>query len=217
MKLSITKVYNLIILDESGSMESIKQGTINGFNELMQSIKHSMKENPEISQYVNFFSFNGAGIKEQLRLSNAENLRYLSEARYKPDHMTPLYDAIGYSVNKLRGALEKETGYSVLVTILTDGEENASKEYSFEAIGSLINDLRSKGWVFTYIGANHDVERTAISLNINNHLHFHANVEDTKAMFLKNKTSRNKYMDKVKRGQSDLQSDFFNDDNANVN
>ncbi len=212
MKPSITKVYNLIILDESGSMESIKQGTIDGFNELMQSIKHSMKENPEISQYVNFFSFNGAGIKEQLPLSNAENLRYLSDARYKPDHMTPLYDAIGYSVNKLRGALEKETGYSVLVTILTDGEENASKEYSFEAIGSLINDLRTKGWVFTYIGANHDVQATAISLNINNHLHFQATEEETKLMFEKNTSSRQRYMNRIKTGKVDLQSGYFQDE-----
>ncbi len=63
---TIKKVFNLIILDESGSMESIKMATINGFNELMQSIKHSMKEDPEIDQFVQFFSFNGGGIKEQL-------------------------------------------------------------------------------------------------------------------------------------------------------
>ena len=49
-KPAVDRVYNLIILDESGSMESIKQPTINGFNELIQSIKHSLKETPEIDQ-----------------------------------------------------------------------------------------------------------------------------------------------------------------------
>jgi len=38
----------------------------------------------------------------------------------------------------------------------------------------MILALKSQGWVFTYIGANHDVEKTAVSLNINNHLHFEA-------------------------------------------
>ena len=209
---TITKVYNLLILDESGSMESIKKATIDGFNELIQSIKHTIKESPEIAQYVNLFSFNGAGIKEQLKLTKAEHLNFLSDKKYKPDHMTPLYDAIGFSVNKLRAAIDQEVDYSVLVTILTDGEENASKEYSFDAVASLIGNLKTKGWVFTYIGANHDVAATAVSLNINNHMHFHANDVDTKKMFDKNTTSRNRYMDKIRKGDADLQSDFFRDD-----
>ncbi len=100
----------------------------------------------------------------------------------------------------------------MLVTILTDGEENASKEYSFLAIAALIKERKSKGWVFTYIGANHNVDGTAISLNINNHLHFRANDADTKKMFEKNTSSRQRYMNKIKTGKVDLQSGYFQDD-----
>ncbi len=209
---TVKKVFNLIILDESGSMESIKMATINGFNELMQSIKHSMKEDPEIDQFVQFFSFNGDGIKEQLPLTRAEHLNFLTKAKYQPDHMTPLYDAIGYSVNSLKKSLEGMDAYSVFVTILTDGEENDSKEYSFEAVAALIHSLKQHGWVFTYIGANHDVEKTAVSLNINNHLHFHANEADTKNMFDKNRSSRHQFMSKLKNGRKDLGVDFFKED-----
>lgn len=208
---TVKRVYNLVILDESGSMESIKKPTIEGFNELIQSIKHSLKESPEIGQYVNFYSFNGGGIKEHLPLIDATHLTYLSEKNYQPDNMTPLYDAIGYAVNRLKAAIEKETDYSVLVTILTDGQENVSKEYTFEAVASLIKDLKSKGWVFTYIGANHDVETTAMNLNINNHLHFNATVGETKEMFSKNSMSRNAYIAKIKRGEQNLNENYFQD------
>lgn len=208
----VQKVYNLIVLDESGSMQSIKRATIDGFNELIQSIKHSQKEDPEIAQFVNFYSFNGAGIKEQFALSPASKIKLLHEQDYQPDQMTPLYDAIGYSVNTLKKSIETEKAYSVLVTIFTDGEENASREYSFEAVAALIKSLKPEGWVFTYIGANHDVEKTAFSLNINNHLHFHANEADTKDMFDKNRSSRHKFMSKLKTGSKDLGVDFFKED-----
>ena len=205
----INKVFNLIILDESGSMESIKEPTINGFNELIQGIKHSLKENPGIEQFINFFSFNGQGIKEHLPLCRAEHLNFLSRDKYVPDHMTPLYDAIGFTVNQLKKSIENETQYSVLVTILTDGEENHSKEYRFEDVAALIADMKSKGWVFTYIGANHNVEQTAVSLNINNHLQFDATEEDVEQMFEKNNNSRKKYMQKIQSGLPDLSKDFF--------
>ncbi len=206
---NISKVYNLIILDESGSMEAIKQPTINGFNELIQSIKHLLKDTPEIDQWVSFYSFNGAGIKEHLPLVHASHLTYFTETNYQPNTSTPLYDAIGVAANKLRTAIQDEKDYSVLVTILTDGEENSSKEYSFQAVAALINDLKAKGWVFTYIGANHDVEKTAISLNINNHISFKTTVEDTSEVFRKNVRSRRNFMDKLKTGNTDLQSGFF--------
>jgi hypothetical protein len=207
--MNINKVYNLIILDESGSMESIKKATIQGFNELLQSIKHSLKTLPEIGQFVNYYSFNGGEIKELLPLNDATLLHYLNEENYRPDHMTPLYDAIGLAVNRLRKSIAHQSNYSVLVTILTDGEENASVEYTHTAIANLIQELKNQGWVFTYIGANHDVEKTAVSLNINNHMHFHANEESTLEMFSTTMDSRKRYMNKIKSGEGNLDGEFF--------
>ncbi len=208
---TVTSVYNLIILDESGSMASIKQPTINGFNEIMQAIRHDAMTDPEIAQWISFFSFNGAGIKEILPLGRAEDLPLLSEDSYQPDNNTPLHDAIGYACNKLRFAIEKETGYSVLVTILTDGEENSSKEFNFEGVGGLITALKAKGWVFTYIGANHDVEKVALSINITNSMSFEASAAGTSQMVNENMSSRKRYMDKIKTGAppKDLSEDFF--------
>ena len=136
-------VYNLLILDESGSMEVVREATIRGFNELVQSVQGLAREFADKKQVVSLTTFNGAGIRETLFLQDASALRPLTLADYRPDSMTPLHDAIGQSVSKLRNVLAT-TGavdYQVLVTVLTDGEENASKEFTRPVIKQLIEQL----------------------------------------------------------------------------
>ena len=99
-------VHNLIILDESGSMESIKQATITGFNEVVQTIKGVEKQFPEQKHYVSLVTFNGLGIKTRLFAEKVKTLREIDEKSFQPDSMTPLYDAIGFSVNKLQREIE---------------------------------------------------------------------------------------------------------------
>src|SRR4051794_19867919 len=132
------QVHNLIILDESGSMESIKKTIIQGFNEIVQTVKGIEKEFPEQEHFISLVSFNGLGHKLLHFIDPANKLDQIDETRYKPGASTPLYDAIGFSINKLRQALQGQTDYNVLVTILTDGEENASKEFSGNDIRKLI-------------------------------------------------------------------------------
>src|SRR6187200_2950278 len=159
------QVHNLIILDESGSMESIKKTIIQGFNEIVQTVKGIEKEFPEQEHFISLVTFNGIGQKVLHFLDPVNKLELIDDKRYKPDASTPLYDAMGFSLAKLRQALEKTTDYNVLVTILTDGEENASMEYSGSAIKKIIEELKLNRWTFTYIGADHDVEKFARSMS----------------------------------------------------
>ncbi len=195
-----TKVYNLIILDESGSMESIRQATILGFNELIQSIQEGAKRNPELQQFIQFYSFNSAGVKEQIPLQQVETrcIASLDHHTYQPAEMTPLYDAIGHAVTRLRFALEKESGYAVLGTIFTDGGGNASVEDNRTTISNFVRELSCNGWVFTYIGTNHDVAAAAQGLSITNHsLYVHSSVS-VKTTLEKEKKSRQNFYDKLK-------------------
>jgi hypothetical protein len=209
------KVINLIILDESGSMQSIKQPIINGFNEIIQSIRNEAQADNGLPQWVNIFSFNGRGIREQVKLSQVNQLTELNDQTYQPDDNTPLYDSIGHACNKLNFALENETGYTVLVTIFTDGEENSSKEYSFDSVVSLIKSLKDKRWVFTYVGANHDVEKVALSLNISSSLTFNASERGMADYISNEKKSRSKFYSKLKDisyESLDLNEKYFDDD-----
>ncbi|MBQ5878973.1 MAG: hypothetical protein IIW59_02595, partial [Alistipes sp.] len=87
-----------------------------------------------------------------------------------------LHDAIGMAVTELRSKITPED--RVLVTIITDGLENSSKEYNAQMIKSMIDELKESGWVFVYIGANHDVVTTAASISIHNTMIFEASAED---------------------------------------
>ena len=202
------QVHNLIILDESGSMESIKGNIIQGFNEIVQTVKGIAKEYPEQEHFISLVSFNGLGQKLLHFIDPVEKLDLIDDQRYKPDASTPLFDAMGFSFAKLRRVLENVKDYNVLVTIMTDGEENASKEYSGLAIKKLIEELKNNRWTFTYIGADHDVERFAMSISITNTLKFEKNEADMRDMFSKEKSARVKYSEKI-RNKEQTDTNFY--------
>lgn len=104
-------------------------------------------------------------------------------------------------------------GDVVLVTVITDGYENASHEYNGKAIRSLVEAMKNEGWVFTYIGANQDVEAVAESMSIDNHLAFNADFASTTAMFEKECNARKKIFSKVSRNMvmSNLSHNYFDD------
>lgn len=202
------QVHNLIILDESGSMESIKGLIIEGFNEIVQTIKGIEKQFPDQEHFISLLTFNGLGTKVLHFNEPVRKLQLINSKRYKPDASTPLYDAMGTGINMLRKVLETKTHYNVLVTILTDGEENASREYSGVDIKKMIEELKLNRWTFTYIGADHNVESSATSISITNIMNFNKNPDDMKMMFLKEKAARFKYSERVSEDK-EMGEDYY--------
>ena len=209
------KVYNLIILDESGSMDSIKKATISGFNELVQTIKGIEKQFPEQQHFISFVTFNGAGIKTHLDKQAVAMLSQIDAKSYQPASMTPLYDAIGLSVTKLRLDLAGQENVNVLITILTDGEENASREFNGQHIKTLIEEQKASGWTFTYIGANQDVEKVAATMSITNTMEFSADDRGVNEMFAKERSSRFSYSQKIRNKEDKLENFYMDDEDSN--
>ena len=202
------QVHNLIILDESGSMSSIKSLIINGFNELVQSVKAIEGQFPEQEHLISMVSFNNLNNKILHFVDPINKLDAINDSTYNPASMTPLYDAMGFSISKLKQYLEGKENFSVLVTVLTDGEENASKEYTGTAIKNLVDELKQQNWTFTYIGADHDVEGMASKMNINNTMSFDKNDQDIKRMFARESSSRVKFSLKIRNGEKDT-NDYY--------
>lgn len=202
------QVHNLIILDESGSMSSIKSLIINGFNELVQSIKGIEKQFPEQEHLISMVSFNDSNNNILHFADPVNKLEAINDSTYNPASMTPLYDAMGFSISKLKQYLEGKENYSVLVTVLTDGEENASKEYTGTAIKKLVDELKLQNWTFTYIGSDHDVEAMAATMNIHNTMSFDKNDMGIKRMFARETSSRVKFSLSIRNGESD-NNDFY--------
>lgn len=192
-----TKVYNVIILDKSGSMCSITKQAIDGVNETIASIKRGQEKNPEQDNILTLVAFCGCEIKKIYENTPIGEVKPITKKDYRPCCMTPLYDAIGNTITAVHRLMDNEKNAIASVTIITDGYENASKEYSHKAIVSLIEAYKSEGWLFAYIGAEHDVEAVAFKLSIDNHMAFEKNKKGIKNMFSKFNLSRDRYLDEV--------------------
>ncbi|MBQ0081222.1 MAG: VWA domain-containing protein [Alistipes sp.] len=188
-----TKVFNLIILDESGSMSCIERQALNGLNETLQTIRKAQERFPEQEQLVSIVPFESQNIRLLRDKVSIKEVNDLRADEYNPGACTPLYDAIGFGINSIKNAVSDDD--SVLVTIITDGEENCSREYNGRAIATLIDKLKKKGWMFTYIGANQDALQVAMTINITNALNFVQDDEGTKEMFEKERRSRERYFE----------------------
>lgn len=208
-----TKVYNLIVVDESGSMDIIRQQTINGCNETLQTIRAAQEKYPEQSHLVTLVFFNTAHTNTVIDCAPVSQAKMISASTYKPDCGTPLYDALGESLTRLRYKINQDEEHHVLVTIITDGEENASKEFNHSMINKMVNDLKNAGWTFTFIGANIDVEAAAANLSVSNFISFSQTDNGTKAMFMQEKQARMKYFDKMSKGESkeELSKNYFDE------
>ena len=207
-----TKIFNLIIIDESGSMQSIKKQAIDSVNETIQSISAAAKKYENQEHIVSLVTFHD-DVKTVYECVPVKEVEELTADTYQPKCCTALYDAMGMSLNALRPKVADDD--KVLVTVVTDGYENASKEYSSKAIKALVDELKANGWVFAYIGANQDVEAVAASISITNTLNFEATCAGTTAMGKKLQSSRSHWFDKIARGLSSPAEDncnFFEDD-----
>jgi uncharacterized protein (DUF1810 family)/Mg-chelatase subunit ChlD len=202
------QVHNLIILDESGSMSSIKRMIVSGFNELVQSIKETEKQFPDQEHLISLISFNSSATKVIHFTDPAVKLKEIDHSQYNPGALTPLFDTIGFSINKLNAVLPKEDDYNVLVTIMTDGMENASREYSGAAIKKLIEEMKEKNWTFTYIGTDHDIESLASSISIDNRMCFAKTKGGIEEMFQKERYARKEYSRKIHTHEDEKQMYF---------
>jgi len=151
-----------VILDRSGSMTNIKSDMEGGFNELVRS----QKEVPG-KALLTLIQFD-----DQYQVDCAAmDIRLVPPLRLIPRGSTALYDAIGKTIvrtgDRLRSIQEKDRPSKVLVVILTDGEENSSREYTRGKVFEMITHQKEKyGWEFIYMGANQDALKVGASFGI---------------------------------------------------
>jgi len=153
-----------IVLDRSGPMESCKESTVSGFNEFIRTQQELPGE-----AMVKLVQFDDR--YETVFDMNLKLCPELTQNTFVPRGSTALLDAQGRTIVELGKELaalpENERPSKVVVVTLTDGLENASKEYNLERIGELIREQRDKyNWDFVFLGANQDAIQTAAAMNI---------------------------------------------------
>jgi len=186
------RIHNLIIVDESGSMSVIRKQAFTGMNETLQTVRKMQEKYSDQVQLVTLLTFDSGHTTWHYDNASALKTKDLSWKAYNPGGGTPLYDAIGKGISKVNAQIED--GDHVLVTIITDGEENSSEEWTLKMVRTMIEKLKKQDWTFTLIGTdNLDVETMAKSFAIDEHLEFQQDEEGTKAMFARERRSRERY------------------------
>lgn len=155
MKDNLTDI--TIVLDKSGSMDAVVEETISGFNEFLQE---QQKAPGDANLTLVVFNSRDELIHSGVPIKEVLPLDYNT---YCPDGMTALYDAVMHAIHatgqRLAGIPEADRPGKVMFVIMTDGQENSSKEFARnpQAVKAKIQHQETKyAWNFVYIGANQD-------------------------------------------------------------
>ena len=189
-----TQVYNLVILDKSGSMGSIRKEAIDGYNETLGAIRAAQLKHIDTQEhFVSLAAFCNCGIDMIYDMTPIKNADKLTGEQYEPCCRTPLFDAIGTTANKLKANIKDVEDAAVLVTIITDGYENASKEWTSYTIRKLIDECKEDGWMFSFIGAGENIVKVASTISITNTVVWEKTSEGTKEMFANENAAQGRY------------------------
>jgi hypothetical protein len=145
------------LLDETGSMQYIKDDTIGGFNAYVETLR---KDGTDIA--FSLVTFNSNRTQRRYVAEPINKIDLLTEANYEPNAMTPLIDASVKIINATDEAVKLRTDDpTVLVVIQTDGDENCSVEHTVADLALLVKEKTAAGWQFVFLGAGLDAFATA--------------------------------------------------------
>ena len=166
----------VFVLDESSSMSNCWDQTISGYNEYLKAQREDA-EKTGIETLVSLYKFNGYDVKAIFDRQNVQEVQPLDKNSYRPKGGTNLHDAMGgvmMKINSLLTEKKKDDRESVIITVLTDGEENSSRTFMGTDIKAMVEKAEAKNWGFMFLGANIDAFHagSALGFNMNNTMQF---------------------------------------------
>lgn len=169
----------VFVLDESSSMHSCWDQTISGYNEYLSGQRLDA-ESTGIETVVSLYKFNGSQVNCVFDRVDVKSVNPLDKKSYRPSGGTNLHDAFGgvmMQVNNLLSAKNKANRESVIITILTDGEENQSRNFKSTDIKGMVEKAEAKNWGFMFLGANIDAFHagSALGFGVSNTIQYNVN------------------------------------------
>jgi len=154
-----------IVLDRSGSMASVAADTIGGFNQFLAD-----QRKIEGSAAITLHQFDNE-FETVIKAQDIQTAPNLTTTTFVPRGNTALFDAIGRAIidtgTRIESTPENGRPEKVVFVIVTDGHENASKEYDRPKVFEMLTHQREKyAWEFVFLGANQDAIKTAAGLGV---------------------------------------------------
>jgi hypothetical protein len=200
-----------VIMDASGSMSSLRSDTIGGFNSFIEEQKKAAGE-----AIVSLCTFNSS-YHHVYENKSLNDVAPLTVEDYYPAGSTALLDCMGYTINSVGAQLaalkEEERPSKVIVLILTDGQENSSREFTKDQIKDMVTHQSEKyNWDFVFIGANMDAIEEGHGIGVANSFNYSATPEGTHNLYKSLSRSVTKYR---MMPDTDIKSVFNLDDSDN--
>ncbi|MDZ4178760.1 MAG: vWA domain-containing protein [Coriobacteriia bacterium] len=149
------------VLDKSGSMDVIRAATISGFNEFLGD---QQREGGDARMTLTLFDTEFHTVASAVPV---REIAPLDLSTYVPGGCTALYDAIGHTMRITNDYVSAHRPDQVLFVIMTDGEENSSREFDQRRIFEMIKERQeSAGYEFIYLGANQDAYAASEQIGI---------------------------------------------------
>lgn len=205
-----SKTYYHLVLDASGSMNPVRNSTIEAVNQQVKSIRALAEKHPdqEISISLTLFNTTARCLFADFSPKKAP---YIGKKEYNPEGGTALLDALGTRITETEHKLRLED--DVVLVVVTDGEENSSQYFTFPQIANTIERLKkTERWSFSFIGADMDAWSIASKLNFSRDEVIHADKQAMKSTFLRLDEELDQYMDRKAIG-SKLGSLYGNKEN----
>lgn len=155
----MSKTLVTFLLDETGSMQSIKDDTIGGFNNYLATLKAG---DGDIS--FTLLKFDSNRVEKVCVGKPIAEVAELTDATYRPGASTPLFDAAVKAIRATEEVAAKDPSAKIVVTIQTDGEENTSTEFKLADLAALVKEKTAAGWQFVFLGAGIDAYATGSAL-----------------------------------------------------
>jgi Mg-chelatase subunit ChlD len=156
--------YIAVVVDKSYSMQTVREAALSGINEQISAIKANADKGGET--FVTMIEFNNV-IEILFDKKKAADLLPLAPSEYVPSGTTAWYDAIYTAINRLRAGQKPTDDTAYLVVVISDGQENASRECTAGMLADEIQKLQATGkWTFTYMLSNVDPSQVQNTLGI---------------------------------------------------
>lgn len=154
----VKNAHVVLVVDESGSMEPVKDATISAVNEYIANQRIDAiftKTNTHIS----VFTFDGYNVKRIIDKVDVLATPTINTYNYNPVGMTNLNDAFGgviATINEEMKVLPLSERPTVVITVMTDGHENSSRTFGINDVNEMVGKCKNQKWAFMFLGANID-------------------------------------------------------------
>jgi hypothetical protein len=142
-------------------MQAVREDALGGVNSYIQAAK----QNKDLYEArFSMITFSSESVDTIRKSEIMETVKPIGSDEYHCAGWTPLYDAVGRGIGILDEGTERKEGAKAILVVMTDGQENASREFDHTKITQLIKGRQEKGWLVTFLGEGLDVAKQGMAM-----------------------------------------------------